>query len=81
MTFRPGVDVAVEKFCVVCGIGSHRIDWQDAAQPACDKHSEAEVAKAVSDAAVAKQKAADAAKQAAASQTTANKTPAPATAS
>lgn len=37
-----------EKFCVVCGAGSHRLDWQDKKNPSCDSHSQAEVMKAVS---------------------------------
>lgn len=31
------------KFCVVCGMGSHRDDWADKPNPACDSHSPAEV--------------------------------------
>lgn len=39
------------KFCVVCGAGSHREDWQKAAKyVACDNHTPAEV-KAASDSA------------------------------
>ncbi len=34
---------AVEKFCVVCGQGSHRLDWQSRDNPACDTHSTDEV--------------------------------------
>jgi hypothetical protein len=30
--------VPVEKFCVVCGKGSHREDWQDTDSPQCDDH-------------------------------------------
>jgi hypothetical protein len=37
----------VERFCVVCGQGSHRADWQDASAPACDSHSKDEVAAAL----------------------------------
>lgn len=37
----------LEKFCIVCGIGSHRLDWQDKAQPACDSHSAAEIQAAI----------------------------------
>lgn len=37
-----------EKFCVVCGAGSHRDDWAKQAGPvACDSHSKDEVAAAV----------------------------------
>jgi len=36
-----------ERFCVVCGLGSHREDWASATNPACDSHSKDEVAKAV----------------------------------
>lgn len=32
----------VERFCVVCGMGSHRTDWANRT-PACDNHSKAEV--------------------------------------
>jgi hypothetical protein len=41
------VKKVVEKFCVVCGLGSHRTDWQDKDVVACDGHSKDEVAKAV----------------------------------
>jgi hypothetical protein len=63
------VKKAIEKFCVVCGLGSHRTDWQDETKPpACDGHSKEEVAAAVK-AAQEKDKAeAEAAKKAAASQ-------------
>lgn len=37
----------VEKFCVVCGLGSHRVDWQSRDNPACDGHTQAEVAAAI----------------------------------
>lgn len=37
-----------EKFCVVCGAGSHRDDWAKQTGPvACDSHSKDEVAAAV----------------------------------
>jgi len=36
-----------EKFCVVCGLGSHRADWQTRDNPACDSHSQEEVAAAI----------------------------------
>ena len=39
------------KFCIVCGTGSHRQDWQSKDNPACDSHSVEEIAKAVADAA------------------------------
>lgn len=38
----------VERKCVVCGQGSHRSDWADKANPACDSHSEEEVRAATS---------------------------------
>jgi hypothetical protein len=41
------VKKVVEKFCAVCGLGSHRADWQDKDVVACDGHSKNEVAKAV----------------------------------
>ena len=37
----------VERFCVVCGQGSHRSDWAASPSPACDSHSETEVREAV----------------------------------
>jgi hypothetical protein len=36
----------IERFCVVCGLGSHRTDWATKT-PACDNHSQAEVAAAL----------------------------------
>ena len=33
----------VEKTCVVCGLKSHRLDWQEKANPACDTHTPEEV--------------------------------------
>ena len=36
----------VERFCIVCGQGSHRLDWQSNTAPACDTHSKEEVAAA-----------------------------------
>lgn len=36
----------VERFCVVCGMGSHRTDWANRT-PACDQHSKEEVAAAL----------------------------------
>ena len=39
--------MAEEKYCVVCGQGSHRTDWQDAEFPACDTHSKEQVATAI----------------------------------
>lgn len=44
----PAPVVPKEKFCVVCGQGSHRLDWQDTASPVCDKgvHSDEELAAA-----------------------------------
>jgi hypothetical protein len=32
--------------CFVCGAGSHRDDWQDGAEHACDSHSKIELAQA-----------------------------------
>lgn len=32
--------------CFVCGAGSHRGDWQDGAEHACDSHSKVELAQA-----------------------------------
>ena len=32
--------------CIVCDVGSHRLDWQNNPAPACDSHSEKEVAAA-----------------------------------
>jgi hypothetical protein len=41
------------KYCVVCGAGSHRLDWQSSTKPvACDTHTKEEV-----DTALAKLKA------------------------
>lgn len=37
----------VEKRCVVCGTGSHRVDWQSVEFPACDSHSKDEIADAI----------------------------------
>jgi hypothetical protein len=39
----------VERFCVVCGMGSHRTDWlkQKGDFVACDSHSDEEFAKAI----------------------------------
>lgn len=37
----------VERFCVVCGAGSHRLDWQSRDNPSCDSHTQAEVAAAL----------------------------------
>jgi len=33
----------VEKYCIVCGQGSHRLDWQSRDNPSCDQHSPSEV--------------------------------------
>ena len=33
----------VERYCVVCGMGSSRDDWQGVDNPACDNHSPEEV--------------------------------------
>jgi len=35
-----------ERYCVVCGMGSHRTDWANRT-PACDNHSKEEVAAAL----------------------------------
>jgi len=43
-----------EKRCVVCSLGSHRLDWASVEYPACDSHSKDEVANAIK---AAKQKA------------------------
>lgn len=32
-----------QKYCIVCGFGSHRDDWASQDQPACDHHSQGEV--------------------------------------
>ena len=37
----------VEKFCIVCGQGSHRLDWQSRDNPTCDTHSPDEVKAAI----------------------------------
>ena len=37
----------VERYCVVCGMGSSRDDWQGVANPACDNHTPEEVKAAV----------------------------------
>ena len=42
----PAVSIK-EAFCVVCGAGSHREDWQGVEYPACDSHSTAEVSAAL----------------------------------
>jgi hypothetical protein len=47
----------IEKYCVVCGQGSTRDDWQGKDVVACDNHSKADV-----DAAIAKLKKESAAK-------------------
>lgn len=39
----PAKMVPVEKFCIVCGQGSHRLDWQSRDNPSCDSHSPEEV--------------------------------------
>lgn len=38
------------KYCVVCGMGSHRLDWirKSGNYVACDRHSDAEMQKAIS---------------------------------
>ncbi len=33
----------VEKYCIVCGQGSHRLDWQSRDNPSCDTHAPSEV--------------------------------------
>jgi len=37
----------IAKRCVVCGSGSHRVDWQSIEYPACDSHTKDEVADAI----------------------------------
>jgi hypothetical protein len=39
----PSVPSIVETKCVVCGLGSHRADWQSAESPHCDHHTDEEV--------------------------------------
>jgi hypothetical protein len=34
-----GLADLVERFCEVCGLGSHRLDWQGQKHPKCDHHS------------------------------------------
>lgn len=49
-----------EKFCVVCGQGSHRTDWKNkfavgaTGYVACDSHDEKSVKQAITDAEAAK---------------------------
>jgi len=33
----------VEKYCIVCGQGSHRLDWQSKDNPTCDTHTSTEI--------------------------------------
>lgn len=40
--------IVAEKSCIVCGLKSHRSDWQQAQYPSCDSHSRAEVQAAIS---------------------------------
>lgn len=46
MASSPSQPKLVERKCVVCGLGSHRADWQSLTNPHCDSHSEEEVAAA-----------------------------------
>jgi hypothetical protein len=39
--------MAEPRFCVVCGLGSHRLDWASKQYPSCDGHSAAEVKAAI----------------------------------
>jgi hypothetical protein len=39
--------VAIEKKCVVCGAGSHRLDWQGLDFPSCEAHTPAEYKEAM----------------------------------
>lgn len=50
---KKAAEAVKEKFCVVCGLGSHRKDWQDKDVVACDSHSKDEVTAAQKEAAKA----------------------------
>lgn len=33
--------------CIVCRLGSHRVDWAESRYPACDSHSSTEIKQAI----------------------------------